>query len=60
MGFIDKALFFGGNMKTLSNLERKREQLYNQLQKTGDFRRGTVSVIYRKCGKKNYVWAAAP
>jgi len=39
--------------ETLSSLERKREQLYRQLQETGDFRRGTVSVIYRKCGKKN-------
>jgi uncharacterized protein DUF6788 len=37
----------------LSSLERKREQLYKQLQETGDFRRGTVSVLYRKCGKKN-------
>lgn len=43
--------------ETLSSLERKREQLYRQLQETGDFRRGTVSVIYRKCGKKNCVCA---
>lgn len=39
--------------ETLSSLERKREQLYKQLQETGDFRRGTISVLYRKCGKKN-------
>jgi hypothetical protein len=39
--------------ESLSSLERKREQLYKQLQETGDFRRGTVSVLYRKCGKKN-------
>jgi hypothetical protein len=39
--------------ETLSCLEQRREQLYNQLQKIGDFRRGTVSVLYRKCGKKN-------
>jgi hypothetical protein len=39
--------------ETLSSLERMRTQLYNQLQETGDQRRGTVSVIYRKCGKKN-------
>ena len=39
--------------ETLSRLERKREHLYNQLQETGDIRRGTVSVLYRKCGKKN-------
>lgn len=38
---------------TLSDLELKRAQLYQQLQETGDFRRGTISVLYRKCGKKN-------
>lgn len=43
--------------ETLSSLERKRELLYKQLQETGDFRRGTISVIYRKCGKKNCVCA---
>jgi predicted transcriptional regulator len=41
----------------LSSLEGKREQLYRQLQETGDFRRGTISVLYRKCGKKNCVCA---
>lgn len=39
--------------ETISRLERRRELLYRQLQDTGDFRRGTVSVLYRKCGKKN-------
>jgi hypothetical protein len=39
--------------ETLSSLEKKREQLYQGLQETGDFRRGTISVLYRKCGKKN-------
>ena len=39
--------------ETLSNLEKKREQLYKQLQETGDFRRGTISVGFTKCGKKN-------
>jgi len=39
--------------ETLANLESKREQLYRQLMETGDFRRGTISVTYRKCGKKN-------
>lgn len=43
--------------ETLSSLEQKRELLYKQLQETGDFRRGTVSVLYRKCGKKNCVCA---
>ena len=37
----------------ISSLERKREQLYKQLQETGDFRRGTISVVFSKCGKKN-------
>jgi len=39
--------------ETLSSLEKKREQLYKQLQETGDFRRGTISVVFSKCGKKN-------
>jgi hypothetical protein len=43
----------GGMEKTLASLEIKREQLYRQLMEIGDFRRGTISVTYRKCGKKN-------
>ena len=43
--------------ETLSSLEEKRSQLYKQLQEIGDFRRGTVSVLFRKCGKKNCVCA---
>jgi uncharacterized protein YdcH (DUF465 family) len=39
--------------ETLESLEQKREQLYRQLIETGDLRRGTISVVYRKCGKKN-------
>jgi hypothetical protein len=39
--------------ETIESLEMKREHLYRQLQETGDFRRGIISVIYRKCGKKN-------
>lgn len=39
--------------ETIEILEKKREHLYRQLQETGDFRRGIISVIYRKCGKKN-------
>jgi hypothetical protein len=38
---------------TLANLESKRDQLCRQLMETGDFRRGTISVTFRKCGKKN-------
>ncbi len=38
---------------TIESLEIEREHLYRQLRETGDFRRGIISVIYRKCGKKN-------
>ena len=40
-------------VETLSSLERRREVLFQELKENGDFRRGTISVIYRKCGKKN-------
>ena len=39
--------------ETIERLERKRSDLYKKLQEVGDFRRGIVSVVYRKCGKKN-------
>jgi hypothetical protein len=39
--------------ESIESLERKRGDLYRQLQETGDFRRGIISVVYRKCGKKN-------
>lgn len=39
--------------QTLLGLEHRREQLYKRLSETGDFRRGIISVNYRKCGKKN-------
>jgi len=42
---------------TLESLEQKRDHLNGQLRETGDFRRGIISVIYRKCGKKNCVCA---
>lgn len=38
--------------ETIGSLEKKRERLYKDLQEVGDFRRGIISVIYRKCGKK--------
>lgn len=38
---------------TLLGLAQQREQLYKKLSATGDFRRGIISVIYRKCGKNN-------
>lgn len=41
--------------ETLESLERKRKELYQKLEGLGDFRRGTISVNYRKCGKKKCV-----
>ncbi len=38
---------------TLESLEYKRKSLYKKLEGLGDFRRGTISLNYRRCGKKN-------
>jgi hypothetical protein len=38
--------------ETIEILEARREDLYNHLREVGDFRRGIISVLYRKCGKK--------
>jgi hypothetical protein len=38
--------------ETLESLEKERKELYRKLEGLGDFRRGTISVNYRKCGKK--------
>lgn len=38
---------------SLKSLEGKRDSLYRKLQGIGDFRRGTISANYRKCGKSN-------
>lgn len=40
-------------MKKVKNLEIKRDALYKKLEVLGDFRPGSVSSTYRKCGKKN-------
>ena len=40
-------------LNSLSELEVTRTQLFRQLQELGDLRRGTISVLYRKCGKNN-------
>jgi len=40
-------------METLESLQKLQESLYQQLHQIGDFRRGIISVNYRKCGKKN-------
>ena len=39
--------------ETLEGLEERRRQLYRQIAEAGDFRRGIISVNYRKCGKPN-------
>lgn len=39
--------------ETIESLEAQRKALYQKLEALGDFRRGTISVNYRKCGKKN-------
>ncbi|MEO7143932.1 MAG: DUF6788 family protein [Bryobacteraceae bacterium] len=44
----------GGAMEaSLESLETRRKQLHRKLEILGDFRRGTISVNYRKCGKSN-------
>jgi len=37
----------------LQDLESHRNRLFRQLENLGDFRRGTISANYRKCGKSN-------
>jgi hypothetical protein len=44
---------------SLPELEAERDLLYARLAATGDFRRGSVSENYRKCGKPNCACAAA-
>lgn len=43
----------------LETLEARRQRLYQDLAGLGDFRRGTISVNYRKCGKPNCACAQA-
>ena len=42
---------------SLSELEALRRELYERLVAVGDFRRGSVSENYRRCGKSNCVCA---
>src|SRR5919204_2602342 len=44
---------------SLAELEAERDRLYAQLSQVGDFRRGSVSENYRKCGKPG-CWCAQP
>jgi hypothetical protein len=43
---------------SLPELEAERDRLFARLAGVGDFRRGSVSVNYRKCGKPNCGCAA--
>ena len=43
---------------SLPELEARRAQLYARLAGLGDFRRGSVSENFRRCGKPNCVCAA--
>jgi uncharacterized protein DUF6788 len=43
---------------SLPELEAERDRLYAQLSTVGDFRRGSVSENYRRCGKPNCACAA--
>jgi hypothetical protein len=42
---------------SLQVLEERRKSLCKKIGEIGDFRRGTISVNYRKCGKKNCICA---
>jgi hypothetical protein len=42
----------------LAELERRREDLFRELARVGDFRRGSLSGVRRKCGKPNCACAA--
>ena len=44
---------------SLPELEAERDRLYARLSTVGDFRRGSVSENYRRCGKPNCACAAA-
>ena len=45
--------------ESLESLEQRRTRLYREMADLGDFRRGTISVNYRKCGRPNCVCAQA-
>ena len=48
---VDKGGVMSDKSENLENLESKRKNLFNEISKLGDFRRGTISVNFRKCGK---------
>jgi hypothetical protein len=45
--------------ETLESLEERKTALYQELREIGEFRRGTISANYRKCGRANCVCAQA-
>jgi uncharacterized protein DUF6788 len=45
--------------QTLEGLEQRRQELYQLLQDLGDFRPGTISANYRRCGKPSCACAQA-
>ena len=44
----------------LADLEQDRSRLYSDLSKVGDFRRGALHAVRRKCGKANCACADPP
>ena len=47
-----------GGPDELAELERRRKELYRELGQVGDFRRGSLNEVRRKCGKPNCACAA--
>ena len=47
-----------GEADEAAALEVRRAELYAQLSEVGDFRRGSLSAVYRRCGKPNCACAA--
>lgn len=39
--------------ETISELEARRQRLFQEMDELGDFRPGMISTNYRKCGKQN-------
>lgn len=44
---------------SLPDLEQQRAQLYEELARTGDLRRGSITATYRRCGKADCACAHA-
>ena len=47
-----------GEPDELPELERRREELYRELSRVGDFRPGSLNEVRRKCGKPNCACAS--